>query len=359
MHELIAVIAAVRHAVQIPGQVVPRLQTGDALTAVGRERPDLTDGRIHPLAERRQRRFSLSGDRGVGLREEPGVAEGAAADHAQVRAGVAQDVRGVRTGEDIAVGDDGDGDGCLDSADDVPVRPARVHLRPRAPVHRDRGGPGGFTDFGEFHRVDAAAVPAFAELDGHGPVRRAAYGLDDAPGQVRITHQGRAVPGPDDLAHGAAHVDVQNVRAGERERHGRRLRHDLRLVTEDLRGGRVLVFGHIEQGLGLLVPVDQRLRADHLRRGQGRALRPAEGAEGKVRHARHRGENHPAGKLYVSDVWHVIFPGVLLLLFRLRRAKSRLQSVFGGALPRQKHPEPSLRGLASTKHGASPVRRAR
>ena len=93
----------------------------------------------------------------------------------------------------------------------------------------------------EGHGVDVPAVPPFAEFHGHGHIHGLDDRLNDAPGELGVTHERRTVAAADDLAHRAAHVDVQNVRAGVRQRHGRGLGHDLRLVAEDLHGGRVLV----------------------------------------------------------------------------------------------------------------------
>ena len=87
--------------------------------------------------QRRQGRFRLARDGGIAAREQPRIAEAAAADHGEIGARIAQDVRRVRAGKNVAVGDDGDRHGAFDVADDVPVGTAGVHLHARVPVHGD------------------------------------------------------------------------------------------------------------------------------------------------------------------------------------------------------------------------------
>ena len=208
----------------------------------------------------------------------------------------------VLAGEHVAVCDDGDVRRGLDLPDDVPVGLPGVHLHPGAAVDRQGVRPGLLQGFGKVHGVHAAAVPALAEFHRHGDGDRRLYGLHDPACQLRVAHQGRAVAGFDDLPHGAAHIDVQHVRPRELQRQSRRLRHDLRLVAEDLHGAGMLVLRQVQQRPGLFVLIDQSLGRDHLRGGQGRPLRPAEGAKGKVRHPGHGGQGHPALQLYVSDM---------------------------------------------------------
>ena len=284
--------------------MVPRLQAGDALPGEGGQGLDLPHGGVHPLRKRRRRRDGLAGDSGVCLPEEPGVAEGAPAHGAEIRSGVAQDVGRVLAGENVPVCDDGDLHRLLDLADDVPVRLAGVHLYPGAAVDAESVRPGALQHPGKFHRVHAAPVPALAELhrdgDGHGLLHR----LHDLPGQLRRAHQGGAVPGFHDLPHGAAHVDVQELRAGELQRHGRGLGQHLRLVAEELHRQGALLRQAVEQGLGLFVPVAERPGGDHLRDGKGGALLPAEGAEGEVRHSRHGRQGHAPLQCNISDSYH-------------------------------------------------------
>ena len=213
---------------------------------------------------------------------------------------------GVLAGGDVAVGRHRDGDGLLDRADDVPVGLAGVHLHAGAPVHRQGRRAGLLGHAGEGHGVDAAPVPALAELHRHRHADALAHRLDDARGALHIAHQGRAVPGLDDLAHGAAHVDIHDLRAGERQRQGRGLGHDLRLMAEDLHRGGMLPLRQVAESFGLFVPVAQGAGGDHLRGGQGGALLPAEGAEGEIRHPRHGGQQHPPGQFYVSDCVHAV-----------------------------------------------------
>ena len=212
----------------------------------------------------------------------------------------------VRAGKDVAVCDDGDRHGALDVADDVPVGTAGVHLHARASVHGDGGRARLLTHLRKGHGVDVAAVPAFAEFHGHGCIDGFDDRLNDAPGELWVAHERRAVAAADDLADRTAHVDVQNVRAGVFQRHGRGLGHDLRLVTEDLCGGRMLIRRRPEQLLRLFVMIDQRLGTHHFRAGEGGTLRAAQRAKRRIGHARHGREHERSANVHVSDLHHAI-----------------------------------------------------
>ena len=173
-------------------------------------------------------------------------------------------------------------------------------------MHGDGGCTRLLTHLRKGHGVDVPAVPAFAEFHGHGHIHGLDDRLNDAPGELGVTHERRTVAAADDLAHRAAHVDVQNVRAGVCQRHGRGLGHDLRLVAEDLHGGRVLVRRRPEQLLRFFIVIDQRLGAHHFRAGEGSALRAAQRTKWRVGHARHGRERERAADLDVSDLHHAI-----------------------------------------------------
>ena len=173
-------------------------------------------------------------------------------------------------------------------------------------MHGDGGCTRLLTHLRKGHGVDVPTVPAFAEFHGHGHIHGLDDRLDDAPGELGVTHERRTVAAADDLAHRAAHVDVQNVRAGVCQRHGRGLGHDLRLVAEDLHGGRVLVRRRPEQLLRLFIVIDQRLGAHHFRAGEGSTLCAAQRAKWRVGHARHGRERERAADLDVSDLHHAI-----------------------------------------------------
>ena len=108
-------------------------------------------------------------------------------------------------------------------------------------MHGDGGRARLLTHLRKGHGVDIAAVPAFAKFHGHGCVNSLDDRFDDTPGELGVAHERRAVAAADDLPDRTAHVDIENIRAGVFQRHGSGLGHDLRLVAEDLCGGRMLV----------------------------------------------------------------------------------------------------------------------
>ena len=182
-----------RHAVQVPRQLVARLHAGVALAGDGGKLLNLCDCCVYPLTERRQRRDVRAVYRSLPLPEQPWIAEAAAAYHRKLTAGVAQDMRRVLGREDIAVCNDRDAHGLAHLADNVPVRAPGVHLRARPAVYGDSGCAAVLAHARKVHGVDAAVVPALAELHRDG----AARALYDAPDyflcKLRCAHERGAV----------------------------------------------------------------------------------------------------------------------------------------------------------------------
>ena len=134
---------------------------------------------------------------------------------------------------------------------------------------------------GQLHAVDGALIPAQAHLYGDGPAARPPdHRLSHPDGLVRGAHQPRAVPGIGHLGHRAAHVDVQDVGAGDLPGNGGGLLHTPLVAAEQLGGGGVLPFPQLEQRQGLLILITQGLGGHHLGNGIARPQFPADGAEG-------------------------------------------------------------------------------
>ena len=102
--------------------------------------------------------------------------------------------------------------------------------------------------------------------------------------------------------HGAAHVDIQDVRAGNFDRHLRGLGHAVHIAAKDLRGKRLFARKRTKQLRGLRVVVAQRLGAHKLRDGVARAFFGADLAECSIRYARHRRERELRFNFYRSDL---------------------------------------------------------
>ena len=79
------------------------------------------------------------------------------------------------------------------------------------------------------------------------PEDRGHDGLDYPPRKLRRLHQRRAVSGFDDLPDRAAHIYIEDIRAGISQRHTRGLGHYLRLVAEDLHGAGVFLRRDIQE----------------------------------------------------------------------------------------------------------------
>jgi len=223
--------------------MMPGLQTGKTLAGAGGEQFYLPVRGLDALFQRRQRRYGLTGYRGGAAAENPRISESAPGGHGKIAAGVAQNMGGVLGFKYVSVGDGRNIHGAPDVPYNIPVGPPSVHLHTGSAVDGDGGRAGALAHFCKFHGVNAAAVEALAELDGNRHVHRLRHAGDYSGGQRGIPHQSGAVAGFDDLSDWAAHIDVQNISAGDVQCQPGGLGHDLGFVAEDLHGGRMLAGG--------------------------------------------------------------------------------------------------------------------
>ena len=259
----------------------PGLQTGDFLALVLGGQFKLTHGGVAPLGQGREGRNGPPVYGGLGLLEDPGVAEDTPGNHNPVCPGVAEDTRGILAGEDVSVGDDGDGQGLFHSPNPVPVGGAGIHLHLGPPVEGDGGDPQVLQALGQFQADDVSLVPAQAHFHGDGDLAGSfPNGLRHPAGFVQVPEQAGAVPVVGDLGDGAAHVDVDDIWVGHLPHNGGALLHTGQVAAKDLHACWMLVFPQPHQGQGLLVLVAQGLGAHHLRYGIARPQLPADGPKG-------------------------------------------------------------------------------
>jgi len=152
---------------------------------------------------------------------------------------------------------------------------------------------------------DRMLVPAAADLHGQGNLDRRAHGADGLGALSGLPHQGGTRPCLRNLGHGAAHVQVDDVRALVRQNAGG-LGQVLGLGAQDLHGDGLLlgqVGGDLHRALAV---VDQGLGADLLARGQRAAELLADQAERGVGNARHGSETDGTSRWMGADVHELI-----------------------------------------------------
>ena len=118
---------------------------------------------------------------------------------------------------------------------------------------------------------------------------------DDFRRVYRVFHQRAALSVADDFRHGTAHIDIQQRIASVARQFFRRARHHIRLMAENLQSDcaafAVIDAEQLSCRAVILGCKQIPLRADHLADCHRAAHFMAEGAEGHVGHARHRGEH--------------------------------------------------------------------
>ena len=269
--------------------------------------------------------------------EEPGVAERAAREHHGVRAALLEGVPDLLVARQAAGEHDRHRKRLHELAGERVVGRAGVLLRGVARVERDPLHAG--LRHEPAREQDARAVTGLAagtELDRHRQAAALARGARDRDRPVGIVEQSRPGSRPADLAHRAAHVDVDEVRAGVRRDRGR-LPHDRGIVAEELHRDRVLVRVDAQElAVGAPVAVNEAEARHHLRHHQAGAvalrLKPHE----PVADARERREHDTVGEPQAAER-----PAVgerahtqKVALLRRRRAGRCRPAGSGGRAPR-------------------------
>ena len=150
---------------------------------------------------------------------------------------------------------------------------------------------------GESEAVAVAGPLAGAQLDRHWEAAALVGRAGDGDRLVLVLEQRGPGARLADLAHRAAHVEVDQLRAGVGD-HRRGLTHHVRVVTEELHRDRVLV-GMDAQELahGALVAVGEPEARHHLGHHEARAKALGLEAHEPVADARQRREHHAVGDL--------------------------------------------------------------
>ena len=146
-----------------------------------------------------------------------------------------------------------------------------------------------------------AGLAAGAELHGHRQAAALARGARDGHGAVVVVEEGGAGAGPADLAHRAAHVEVDEVGARAGGDRGR-LAHHRGVVAEELHRHRVLV-GVDAQELAQRAPVavHEAEARDHLRDHEPGAVALRLKAHEPVADAGQRREHDAVGEAHAAE----------------------------------------------------------
>ena len=116
---------------------------------------------------------------------------------------------------------------------------------------------------------------------------------------IEITHQGRAGPAAGDALGRAAHIDVDDIRAGV-DGHPGGLAHPARLTTGELHDMRSAA-GRFGPQARLFVACGETIARYHLGNHQACALALGNAAHHGIRHAGHRRQDHRVCQLDRPD----------------------------------------------------------
>src|SRR3989338_2822329 len=228
----------------------------------------------------------LSGAQVVsGLTEDPGVGEGAAADHDTVAADGEHPLRVFR-GDDVAVTNDGDRDHFFDLLQPMPIRLAGVGLAARAAVDGDRFGAGLLDHARNVFDHDTAGVPPQTGFHGDRELGRFNGCLHDFFKAREIFQERGPVSVRDMVLDPATAVDVDEIRP-ETLGPARGLGHGILDAAKKLNGDRAFLFNDLDLVQGLGDPADNGLAAGKFRVDDVRAQALAEDPAGRVRHVLH------------------------------------------------------------------------
>ena len=134
------------------------------------------------------------------------------------------------------------------------------------------------------HSIYSILVPAYSYLHRHGLIRIFNHGRNDVIYEIRIFKQCRTFPVFYYFRYGTSHIYIYG-RTGKFSQFPCRKCHDLRLMAEDLKGHRSLLFISLKKPGRILIFVPQSFAAYHLAENQRSSLFPAQSPHRRVCYA--------------------------------------------------------------------------
>ena len=254
---------------------------------------------FHTIAPRGRRPFPARQRAGDFIKY-PRIALRRARDQHCIASGLFAHPNRIRAGAHIAVAEYGHGDAFFDLRDDVPVRCAGVLLAARSSMHGDRRRARLFADLRHLNGVDVIRIPARADFDRDGLLRRIRHRAHDAADAIGIVHHRAALAISGDFRRGTTKVHIEEFKARAFQTL-HRVRHDAGIAAEKLQRSDLFPFKSGEQ---LLRRAIFALRIDPALRGQHFTHAPRHGCE---RRALRQGK--------ISDLHHVnTLPSYMTLL---------------------------------------------
>ena len=205
----------------------------------------------------------------------------------------------------VTIADDRDVYGRHHLRNHRPVSLSLIEVLPRPAMHGDRGSASFFDRACKLYAVLRVPRPSETHFHGDRHMDGLCHRLHDGLGQRDILHQRRAIAILDHLLHGAAHIDIDDVRPCLFH-FLRTERHDLRIASEELQCDRMLSGIDLQHILGLFIFIIQALGTDHFRCRQCRSHAVGDDAIREITHARHRGEQRPAVQQDAADAWFLV-----------------------------------------------------
>ena len=202
-----------------------------------------------------------------------------------------QTLRRILGREHVARTDNGNLDGVGHLIDDRPIGLARIELRGTATMYRHRSCPCTLEHLGKCRGIAILGIKAFANLNGHGHVRRAHRHLDDLLGQLGRAHKRRALALGNDFASGACHIDIDQRQAIANAvlDGGDGARKLIGFGAKELHANLLLFVGRQHQAPRLIAGIGKARHAHHLAIGKMGTAAAAHDAIGGIGHAGHGG----------------------------------------------------------------------
>ena len=142
-------------------------------------------------------------------------------------------------------------------------------------------------------------VPAQTALNGHRNLHRITHRPNNPAGQLRLLHQAAAVAVLGDFGHGTSHVDINKITAGNLCGHHSGLRHNGRIVAENLRTADTGI--PFQQSPAFLILIHQRPAGHHFGHGHAGTHLCTDGPECQIRHTRHGRKGRITGNFDISN----------------------------------------------------------